>query len=230
MATKGEKRNKRSKRWYSSPVDQKGCGWVISAFWKIPQESRGHTSCGFQLHRQKQPPKCRVVYCVSAGRISPHQSCSASAGWASEGSARRASRKLSTAEIMWCFREKRGTCTSVYSQIWAPSVWQTSAENVVLSVFSPICCRACFHPPREQGQSVKASARACLLFLLSCLSNLCPISPESSEVCVPSGYYQVFWKSITADSIKVTENTIWCLITNPWQKTGISQWINLPVD
>ncbi|TWW60163.1 hypothetical protein D4764_05G0002530 [Takifugu flavidus] len=50
------------------------------AFWKIPQESRGHASCGFQLHRRKQPPKCREVYCVSAGRISPHQSCSASAG------------------------------------------------------------------------------------------------------------------------------------------------------
>lgn len=29
-------------------------------------------------------------------------------------------------------------------------------------------------------------------------------------------YYQVFWKSITADPIKVTENTICCLITNPW--------------
>lgn len=54
---------------------------------KIPQESLGHASCGFQLHRHKQLPKCKMVYCVSAERISPHQSYPASAGSVSEGSA-----------------------------------------------------------------------------------------------------------------------------------------------
>lgn len=160
-------------------------GNLAFAFWEILQESRGHASCGFQLHCWKQPPKCRVVYCVSAGRISPHQSSSASAGWASEGSARSASRRLSTAEIMRC-REKRSICMSIYRPIRAPAIWQTSAEEVVLSAFSPVWCRACFHPPQRAGP-VSEGISMCLS-VVSALLFVKPLSHFSRELrglCAP---------------------------------------------
>lgn len=88
---------------------------------RIPQESLGHASCGFQLHRHKQPPTCKMVYCASAEKISPHQSCPASAGSVSEGSSLSAFRKPNTGSHVTLQREEKNPHVCICWQIWTPT-------------------------------------------------------------------------------------------------------------
>lgn len=164
---------------------------------RIPQESLGHASCGFQLHRHKQPPACKMVYCASAEKISPHQSCPASAGSVSEGASLSAFRKPNTGSHVTLQREEKNPNVCICWQIWAPTpVWQTVTEDTVLSVFFPCRLSTLSQPSSEsrtsqwRHQSASASVLSPRLIV--------PFRPESSEVCVNSCNLNVLLESGTA--------------------------------
>lgn len=169
-------------------------GCVSPLLSKIRQESLGHTLCGFQLHRHKHPPKCKMVSRVSAERISPHQSCPTLAGSVSEGSALSPGRKPSTGSHVTLQREEMNLHVWIYWRIWAPS-----GKLSLLWVFLVL---------REQDQSVKASGlRLCSLWTPVCpfssreLSGLCDLNVllESGNACwgVSGGLLQIYRQNTT---------------------------------
>lgn len=145
-------------------------GCVSPLLSKIRQESLGHTLCGFQLHRHKHPPKCKMVSRVSAERISPHQSCPTSAGSVSEGSALSPGRKPSTGSHVTLQREEMNLHVWIYWRIWAPS-----GKLSLLWVFWSSESRT--SQWRHQASASVLSER---LFV--------PFLPESSVVCVTSTF------------------------------------------
>lgn len=145
---------------------------------KILQESFGHASCGFQLHGHKQPPKCKMVDCASAERISPHQSCPASAGSLSQGSALSASRNV-TLE-----REEKNVHTDKYEP--PPKSGKLSLRKCVY-LFS--CMLSTLSP------SSPSESRASQWRHQSVSASLFSAGPISSEVCVNSCNLNVLLES-----------------------------------